>query len=537
MLEEEAHVERTALYTPLHQRPLCVLLVENRIGRKGYRLEHKETLLFLISCTSYRAGKRGRKIPSSVSTDLHRRKTTRTLAAYARLKQDFHLNQALKRPAPSVMLDPGRRKTMPRSTQIEARRNMNSKVVARKHGDSELSIDEAYEEYKSDLALEREIRLIVRSRRDVVAGVRWVSTNGLCAFIGKAVSEFEERVGNPVFPYNFGPNPRRKDRKLGKAEANAEIEKYARLGGWIRAAAKLPGVRRVLQKGMCRNGMNSPYTVVTPYELAEQYPSPGALERKLWAVKERASAILSAYGGDIKPSWVNIARALGHESRIGKAAVIAVAFQLGFAAERKAVYREARNWLAQHRSAAYPMVDMTDGVVLRLEATPTLTKLGVEVFRGLATTETIGRRQTVAPCRKVVFFVRKGERSYHVETRWWCGTPEAAIREAIRAWRQQDAMRIEEAKRAVTMRERHALLASFLDGSELGFSPLISRHDSYAAGNCSMGTEQWVMEHGWRAKAFLPGPCLIAYLEDERVRRVVNAARMRRLDEVQAIAA
>ncbi|MBC7836390.1 hypothetical protein H7X87_01260 [Acetobacteraceae bacterium] len=267
-----------------------------------------------------------------------------------------------------------------------------------------------------------------------------------------------------------------------------------------------------------------------------RFPSPGRLERLLWNTRRRARAILSDFGPE-KPSWENLARALLHDSRPNKAAIMAVAAQLGCHYGRKATYRAAREWLTERRSALFPHMDTTDGVTVRIAAAPVYTKLGVEVFRALQVGE-YGQRE-------LLWFVRKGKRTFHCEEYQagsyvdgiWVTSPKAAVRIAIEAWQKQDELAAEEARLAAEAREHHSGLAMFLDGTELGFCPLIDRQDSYAAGNCHAGTEGWVMEHGWRARVFLPGFKLIPYLGDERVRRVVMAARRRRVDQTEAVAA
>lgn len=214
---------------------------------------------------------------------------------------------------------------MPRSTSINARRFMNGKILARKHGERVPSLADAYDDYLGDIIVSDDVRRIVQTRRDTLARVRFVSAKGLAALVEPAIKEYEETTGDHNFPHNFVRSQMSGSvgcvgsigRKLSQTDANIEIEKFARLGGWIKAAAKLPGIRRLLRKGMSSRGMNSPYTYTTPHELAARFPSPGRFERLLWATKARATAILSAYDGNIKPSWVNLSAALEHETRIG----------------------------------------------------------------------------------------------------------------------------------------------------------------------------------------------------------------------------
>jgi len=64
--------------------------------------------------------------------------------------------------------------------------------------------------------------------------------------------------------------------------------------------------------------------------------------------------------------------------------------------------------------------------------------------------------------------------TYHAEG----STPSRALREAVNAWRKQ----------------RELLAAQGVDLPR-GVSVLVTRADSYSAGNCQMGTEAFVQEH------------------------------------------
>lgn len=123
--------------------------------------------------------------------------------------------------------------------------------------------------------------------------------------------------------------------------------------------------------------------------------------------------------------------------------------------------------------------------------------------------------------REIWLVEDSGNRTFHIERLLWKedqqGEAEAALAEARQNWGRQDALAL-----------ANGDLRAFLDGSVTGICPLITREDSYWAGNCQAGTDAWVFQRGWRRKAFILGVWLIAHLDDERVERVVRAAMNRR---------
>ena len=363
------------------------------------------------------------------------------------------------------------------------------------------------------------------------AGTRHISGEGIFSLEQSGVTFFEEATGHTM-PHNLVASDFRSNlvvagyrlnrnagRRMPIEEADELIIRAARFGGWLKAAAGLRGVRKLIQKTQSDRGINSPYTTINLRALMARFPSPGNLERMLWAVKIRAEAILSAYTGDMKPSWINIGLAAMANRRVGKAAVIAVALQLGMThttwyyrylqhgnRQNGVCYRMARTWLIEHRLAAYPVADATDGVVCQLAPAPELTKFGITVTRGL---QIGGPNKWDAGIRKNVWLVRWGGRSFHSESgeKW-------ALQSALRAWKRQDELA-----------EKNRHVVSFLTGEETGACPLIRREDSYRAGNCGPGTEAWLRNMGWSGREFLSGLALIPHLDDPRVLRVIQAAR------------
>ena len=301
------------------------------------------------------------------------------------------------------------------------------------------------------------------------------------------------------------------------------VRSCQRLAGWLRAAAELPAVTRMVSRTQSPNGMGSPYTTIHLWDFVAKNPSPGRLERQLWKVKRRAQQILSAWEGEHHPSWASIANALCVTKKsIGKAAIIVVAEALtnprdDWDGSYRGIgnYQAARDLLVSIRSARFPVADNSDGVNARREEEPSLQKLGISVYR-IRVTEKYGRFS-------LKWLVRTdGGRTYHTE---W-GSPEEALRDAIRAWKRQDELAAENAD-----------IVGFLNGDELGFCPLIYLQDSYDAGNCRAGTDSWARQQGWGDRDFVPSVWLIKHLHDEKVRRVVVAARERRVGTERIVAA
>lgn len=355
---------------------------------------------------------------------------------------------------------------------------------------------------------------------------RWVSTRGLAALAEAGRAWFDTapdewgHSGNPI-PGNLilsdstsrlmvGPAPFFYGRRFLSPEGADELlSAYGRIRGWLRTAATLPALSRVVRKTQSARGVNSPATTVYLPKLWERYPSPHRLERKLWQVRHRASQILAAWGSGYTPAWADIAQALLVDARVGKAALVTAAATLttGYAGGRKFwTYREARDYLVSIRSAAFPVEDTSDGVISRREAEPTLERFGIAVYR-IRLADEHGRYS-------LQWLVRSETgRTYHSDE----VDPQRAYFHALGAWKWQN-------KAAAANPD----LIGFLEGDQ-GYCPLIDLADSYAAGNCHIGTTRWAAARGWSVDRQIPGIWLIPHLDDERVRWVVVAARDRRL--------
>lgn len=322
--------------------------------------------------------------------------------------------------------------------------------------------------------------------------------------LSSLVHQAAEDSGFDNLPWNLGNMvnanvaPGSYPRFASRAGAEEVVKKVQRFCGWLKAAADLPALRRVVKKTQSPHGMWSMRTVVHLWDFAERHPSPGKVERKLWKVRERAEAILSAFEGQ-KPSWASIAQALLVTQQVGKAAVMAVAGTLS--GDSFSMYRDARQWLVDYHLCK--VEDTSDGVEALREAEPRLTKAGIDVFRIAIPVMSRSGHQVGAD---FLFLVRSANgRTFH--SRW--GGANEAMHEAIRAWKRQDELAL-----------ANADLVTFLEGSATGYCPLVIRSDSYSAGNCESGTESWLRERGWGDRKWIPAVWLVPHLDYGLVRNV-----------------
>jgi len=273
---------------------------------------------------------------------------------------------------------------------------------------------------------------IVRSEERAISK-KYVSAEGLAQLAEKGVAAFQaatadlpnEWAGRGL-PHNLirsegsgsvgvvGPY----GRTLPIVEASAEIELYARFGGWLTAAAELPNVRRLILRTNSVRGLNSPYTTWPAWEIFHAWPSPHALERKLKRVITRARVIMEAYDTRLRPSWDGVAYGLrACPGSVGKAAVIAVARTLGWGRQwwetsTAPHYREARQWLEDTRTARFSTTVVKcrnrRGLVFPL-AGSAISSHGWQIETALHVDQ-FGRRELVdlATCGEVVFVCQQG---------------------------------------------------------------------------------------------------------------------------------
>jgi len=228
--------------------------------------------------------------------------------------------------------------------------------------------------------------------RDVRLGVdgKRIAVNGLATLILRGVKDFEDKTG-ATLPGNLvvssmstrlrvGSTPRDgKDESFVCVTEEAErlLWEYGRIGGWLRDAAHYPAVAKVIFATQSPRGINSPRTTVPLEGLWTKFPSLGGLERKLWAVRRRAEAILSAYDGDYTVAWRDVARGVLVNANVGKAALIAAAYTVAqplprYSGTQFRSVRQARDFLVAARTASFPAETEVNGFILRHEAEPSV---------------------------------------------------------------------------------------------------------------------------------------------------------------------
>ncbi len=367
-------------------------------------------------------------------------------------------------------------------------------------------------------------------------GEIYISAHGIEKLVNEAKASFIATHGG-VLPWNldcrsggdfgggginYGPGDLgRRGRWLTPDEADQVMATWARFSGWLNAITRdCDATARMFVKTQGA-GMGAKATKFSLWDMQKRWAAPGKLERMVRAVRDRANVILKAYAGQPHVSNKGIALALMSERTVGKAAVMSVAVTFGLDARN---YRTAREALVElHLS--HPVVRKDDGISSRIGREPVLVEGDIAVYAAKFSGE--GR----VSLDRSGWLVVADNRSFHVQHgRWEEVSVETAVSQAREGWERQDRYAREEEircmeteARAKADAARREELVAFLDGSLTGYCPLISRKDSYQAGNCQPGTEEWVLQRGWRRKTFIPGVALIPYLGDERVRRVAVA--------------
>lgn len=240
----------------------------------------------------------------------------------------------------------------------------------------------------------------------------YISVNGLASLAEAGVQIFEQETGH-YLPHNLvrgemsgslfiralsdlNEHPEFEFRLFPPGsyfpveEAKRVITSYGRFGGWLKAAIHLPAVRRLIEKTQDRRGINSFHTKADLWEVVEKFPSPGKLEKLLWAVRRRAEVILSSYGKN-NPAWADIINALLSNASVGKAAIIATAVTMGMdpyddkdpSNPRRKAYKEAREWLLKNRRRNFPNVNNIRGETVWVKNTPEIFEKEVKIFQGL----------------------------------------------------------------------------------------------------------------------------------------------------------
>jgi hypothetical protein len=127
-----------------------------------------------------------------------------------------------------------------------------------------------------------------------------------------------------------------------KVDHEGQLEKSARIAGWLRTVARDPAcgvVRRLIKRGICERGIGSPRNWLDLHAVISQNPSPQRFGRRLAKVIRRADQILRPYG--LHTSWLSLAttlRATKDIRRYSRAFPLGRIGKAAFAAARTTLY-------------------------------------------------------------------------------------------------------------------------------------------------------------------------------------------------------
>lgn len=356
---------------------------------------------------------------------------------------------------------------------------------------------------------------------------------GLERIVNEAIKFFQESTGIR-FPYNMSICAPYHGRSRHRNHYDTAVaEKVFRFCGWLKAAVNLRNIRfnfrYAFQHG---RGMNSPYTLLDPWAVAERFPSPGSLDRLIGKARFRANEILRPYGLRVSREAVCFAIISGSK-RVGKMAINLAAMTisqycqsgrdwkyLGYltGSSREILMKSRglrdalrdshiitrwaiekveegeftciREALASNRLSA----DETDGVLLWVDSATHTTLHGVTAIKGW---NEHGNKY---------WLVKAGGHSYHSD-----GWQEAreAVHDAFQSWRRHRQFE----------RQEKSLLDNLQQADR---EILVWRADSRAAGNCKPGTDAFASRLGWADRAFVPAAWLIAHhMGNPAVRRTL----------------
>jgi len=335
--------------------------------------------------------------------------------------------------------------------------------------------------------------------------------NGLIALSNKGIKVFEETHPG-VIPWNLykagpaGQGYYSYNIECTREERDALVEAHARFGGWIAKAAELPVLAKAIGQSVSSRGEGSRRTYVSLWGLAARYPSPQALQRRIFAVQRRAIEVLRAYDGR-GCTLRSVMMALSVTGAVGKAAVIAAYRSL--TGEGVVKYSEARNALTELHLCK--MADSTDGVEVTRSVEPVFQKLGVRVYPYV--------QKGNSGWKRGFLVLGQGGRTYHHSAGkkgYWphaelcgkypeCDSALGALACAMQAWTQQKKLE----------RENKQFFSRL---QPEGFIPLVYFQDSRDAGNCRDGTIAFMERAGIKTdRAFVPVTALLPFVGEVRV--------------------
>jgi len=345
-----------------------------------------------------------------------------------------------------------------------------------------------------------------------------------------------------VIPYNLQNNPPHFGANK-EEEFRLTTETFLRMAGWLRQAAEFPALVEFIkatQVGM----FHSPYTTVNLWDFVKHYKSPGLADFALRRIAYQANRFLRGYGISFRGSWWAVPYKTKNPRKAGKqTAANVLRAAVGRMSWRELEFARGNNMLLkcrglqvarryeQHRlqwaverinegefsSLAEAMNgssrlvhDATDGVELLLDPTQSYERLGISVVRGYGTFMDRGRKAV-----KSMYLVRAEARSFHANVGGayvgsrWCDGPRGAIAQAIEAWGKQKKYE-----------RQNAQFLSLLKPANVCW--LVTREDSYRAGNCQAGTESWLQSVGLQNRRYVPVDTLLKYVDRPRVLGVLN---------------
>ena len=307
-----------------------------------------------------------------------------------------------------------------------------------------------------------------------------------------------------------------------------QVQAQQKMVGWLRAAAEfaeesqangdklgLLALRKFFQVGVdgTGTGPGSPCRLVEISDLVGRM-SPGKLIRRMIEVRYGAIRRMRPVVGAVtRPSWAAVAVAAASGLPMGKATVKAMALTLKSPrldrGTANMTYRECREWLVNHLATSKDRPETLEGVM-------TITRPG-RVIHGVTASEAV----QLYPCDAGGFGTAgRGSKwlgqingfAYHTQPAWRSQSEALSVaRRTLKAYHQhRDAIRAEwHSQEVAKMVEEGSLIV------------LVSRNDSYQAGNCQAGTEAFACELGIQARVYADAKVLLASHNE----RAIAAAR------------
>lgn len=273
------------------------------------------------------------------------------------------------------------------------------------------------------------------------------------------------------------------------------VEEAARLAGFIRHAAGFPTLVRLISRTTSCRGVGSPYTTMDVASVARRW-TPGAAERQIRKVRARANQILAPMG--LSVSWQALGWVLEAGPKpVGKAALVAASATLRGGSVGACTYKDARKWMSENCRTVASIEATEDGIPSFGPVEPALEKGGFRVWKQTWNATKPFRREAGW------LVTSPSNESYHAltprEVTRYCPT--------LQAWVEIDPARaaLEEAIRAFKQRRK----AESEAGLPRNVTVLVTREDSWEAGNCRPGTTWFAADRGWDGRWYVPAEWLV----------------------------